>query len=371
MNTHLNKKRILYIVQHRFNRSGGQRFRCEQYIPFLVEAGFECTYSPILINEIEDTDFYTPGNYFAKFRLFLKGIRRRLNDVRRAKDFDIIFIYREAFMTGTVIFETLLKSSGRKIVYDFDDAVWKFDVSNGNKSLGWLKRPEKTNEIIALADLVLVGSSHLALHADQFNKNVEVIPSTLDLDKYKIGLNTKATEIPLVIGWCGSVTTIKHFEIIIPVFEKLKRKYNTKVEFKVYGLSGYTYAPLNIKSVEFNPETEVSEISTYDIGVMPLPVNDWTQGKCGMKGLQYMSLGIPAVLEAVGANKEIIKDGVNGFLAASEKEWVIKLSELIESPELRKRLGAEGRRTIEAEYSSTAIKKRYVALFYELVTEIR
>src|SRR3954466_13179326 len=112
------KKRILYIVQHRFNRSPGQRYRCEQYIPFLEAAGFECVYSPLQINAEEDSDLYY-GGYLQKLALFTKGAFRRIKDVLRAKDFDIIFIYREAFMTGTTVFEKLVKRSGAKIIFDF------------------------------------------------------------------------------------------------------------------------------------------------------------------------------------------------------------------------------------------------------------
>ncbi|MBK7149003.1 MAG: glycosyltransferase family 4 protein [Bacteroidetes bacterium] len=358
--------RILYIVQHRFNRSGGQRFRCEQYIPFLENAGFECVYSPLLKNEQEDKDFYAAANYFKKFLLFLKAIVRRWKDVRRARQFDIIFIYREALMTGTTIFERLLKKSGAKIVFDFDDAIWNFDVSAGNKTLGWLKRPKKVNEIMALADLVLAGSSHLAGYARQFNSNVHVVPSTLDLDIYTFNKKTLKEDAPVVIGWCGSVTTIKHFEMIIPVYTKLRRKYGSAIAFKVYGLPGYVNRELGIESIRFSPDTEVPVISSFDIGVMPLPDNEWTRGKCGMKGLQCMALGIPVVMQDVGANKEIICEGENGFLANDEDEWTDKLSILIDSEHCRRKLGANGRKTIEKFYSSDAVKTNYVGFFKQL-----
>jgi glycosyltransferase involved in cell wall biosynthesis len=336
-------------------------------MPFLEKAGSECVYSPLLQTEQEDRDFYAAANYFKKFLLFLKAIVRRWKDVRRANQFDIIFIYREAFMTGTTIFERLLKRSGAKIVFDFDDAIWNFDVSTGNKPLGWLKRPEKVNEIMALADLVLAGSSHLAEYARQFNNNVHVVPSTLDLDVYTVDAKTKKNNAPVVIGWCGSVTTIKHFERIIPVYRKLRLKYGNAITFKVYGLPGYVNSELGIESINFSPDTEVPVISIFDIGVMPLPDDEWTRGKCGMKGLQCMALGIPVVMQAVGANKEIICEGENGFGANDENEWMDKLSMLIDSQELRRKLGANGRCTIEKRYSSQAIRERYVNLFQELL----
>jgi glycosyltransferase involved in cell wall biosynthesis len=349
------------------NRSGGQRFRCEQYMPFLEKSGFECVHSPLLQTQQEDKDFYASANYLKKFLLFLKAIVRRWKDVKRAGKFDIIFIYREAFMTGTTIFEHLLKMSGAKIVFDFDDAIWNFDVSVGNKTLGWLKRPKKVNEIMTLADLVITGNSHLALYARQFNSNVHVVPSTLDLDIYTLNKKEQKENVPVVIGWCGSATTIKHFELIIPVYKKLMRKYISTIIFKVYGLPGYVNSELGIESINFAPDTEVPVISTFDIGVMPLPDNEWTRGKCGMKGLQCMALGIPVVMQAVGANKEIIRDGENGFLANSETEWFEKLSILIDSADLRRKLGTNGRLTVEERYSAQAMKERYINLFQEVL----
>jgi glycosyltransferase involved in cell wall biosynthesis len=358
------KKRILYIVQHRFNRSPGQRYRCEQYIPFLEAAGFECVYSPILVDEKEDNDLYY-GNYLQKLMLFTRGAVRRLRDVIRAGKFDIVFIYREAFMTGTTVFEKLVKRSGAKIIFDFDDAIWKHDVSEGNKALSWLKSPEKINDILAMADLVFAGNQYLADYAKQFAKEVVVIPSTIDLDYYR--LPPKKVSGRVIIGWSGSLTTIEHFKTILPVLKTLKAKYSELIDFNVLGLGQYLNEDLRIQGITWTPETEVKEIALFDIGIMPLPDNEWSRGKCGMKGLQYMALEVPTVMSAIGVNKDIIDDGVNGFLASSEEEWVQKLSLLIESEELRTKLGKAGRKTIEGKYSSAAIRNDYLRYFKELV----
>lgn len=361
------QKRILYIVQHRFDRSPGQRYRCEQYIPYLQQAGFECVYSPIMVNEQEDKDFYSPGNYAKKLGLFLKGIFRRIKDVWKARDFDVVFIYREAFMTGTIIFEKLLKWRGAKLIFDFDDAIWNHDVSEGNKALGRLKRPEKVNEIMALSDLVFAGNSYLANHALQFNRRVVIFPSTINLDYYRVKPKAEQHTGKVIIGWSGSLTTIEHFKIIIPVLEKIKQRFGDKVEFRVFGVPTYSYESLDIKGIRWTPENEVSEISAFDIGIMPLPDNEWTRGKCGMKGLQYMALEVATVMQGVGANKDIVQDGQNGFLANNEEEWFNRLSQLIQSAELRQQLGKAGRKTIEEKYSCQALQASYVQQFEGLV----
>ncbi len=362
------KKRILYIVQHRFDRSPGQRYRCEQYIPFLEANGFECVYSPILISAEEDYSLYY-GSYFQKLTLFIKGILRRIKDVIRAKYFDIIFIYREAFMTGTTVFEKLLRRSGAKIIFDFDDAIWNNDVSEGNKKLSWLKRPEKTNDIIALADLVFAGNQYLYNHAQQFNKHIVVVPSTIDLNYYQLPPKNSSQQVAVTIGWSGSLTTIEHFKTIIPVLKKLKEKFKNKIAFKIFGVPEYKNEDLQIQGIAWTPETEVQEISSFDIGIMPLPDNEWSRGKCGMKGLQYMALEVATVMSPVGVNKEIIQDGENGFLASSEEEWIQKLSLLIESKELRNSLEKAGRKTVEEKYSSLAIRNNYLQYFQQLAAE--
>jgi len=98
-----------------------------------------------------------------------------------------------------------------------------------------------------------------------------------------------------------------------------------------------------------------------------LPDDDWSKGKCGLKGLQYMALGIPTIMSMVGVNSEIIIDGVNGFLATSEKEWIQKLSMLINSGVLRKSIGLQGRETVEEKYSVRSQQANYVSYFRELL----
>src|ERR1035437_8946713 len=164
------QKKILYIVPHRIGRSPGQRFRCEQYIALLQEKGFRITYSNLL-TETEDRMFYSQGKYFLKFLIFLKSRAVRLFDVLRAPRYDVIFIYREAIMVGTTLFEHLFSLTNAKIIYDFDDSIWLNDTSDGNKSLSWLKRPAKTADICKMADVVIVGNAFLAEYAKKYSKH--------------------------------------------------------------------------------------------------------------------------------------------------------------------------------------------------------
>jgi len=158
------------------------------------------------------------------------------------------------------------------------------------------------------------------------------------------------------------MTTIQHFDLMIPVFRRLKAQYGEAVRFKVIGDGRYRHDELGIRGQDWSAESEVSDLSDIDIGVMPLPDDEWARGKCGLKGLQYMALGIPTVMSPVGVNTEIIDDGVNGLLAGDEDEWVSKLTSLLESDELRRDLGREGRDTVEERYSVRSQRERYLSL---------
>ncbi len=342
------KNRLLYIAPHRPERSPGQRFRFEQYQGFLQANGFEITYSPI-VNGWDDKVLYQKGRYLAKIWIGVKGILLRLRDVLRMNRFDVILVYREAHFVGTTFFEWCFSKSRAALVFDFDDAIWLNDVSEGNNNLSWLKKPAKTARIAQLSNVVMVGNSFLAEYAAITNPQTVIIPTTIDTIKYKRRKLTNNQSV--IIGWIGSLTTIKHFQEAIPFLIPLKEKYGERIGFKVIVDIDFKDERLGLVSTKWNKNTEVEELNSIDIGIMPLPNNDWSRGKCGFKGIQYMSLGIPTVMTPVGVNVDIIEHEKNGLLALTNEEWVDSLSQLIESPELRERLGNAGRKTIEERFS--------------------
>ncbi len=357
-------KKILFIAAHRHDRSPSQRYRFEQYFSYFRANGWQCDLS-YLISAEDDKFFYKPGNFFRKIGVLIRSIQTRLRDIKNADHYDIVFIQREAFMLGSVYFEKQLCKSKAKVVFDFDDAIWHMDVSEGNKKFKFLKNPAKTGNIIALCDIIFAGNQYLADYAKQTNPNVVIIPTTIDTENHKRQKPYVAGE-RICIGWSGSITTIKHFEYAIPFLKRIKEKYGDKVFFKVMGEPNYINEELNIKGILWTSDTEVEVLSSFDIGIMPLPDDEWAKGKCGLKGLSYMALEIPTILSPVGVNTEIIQDGVNGFLATSDDEWVEKLSLLIESEELRRKLGKEARKTIVDRYSVESQKDVYIKYFKQL-----
>jgi glycosyltransferase involved in cell wall biosynthesis len=358
-------KKVLVISDHRLQRSPSQRYRYEQYLGLLRSQGFEFTFSPI-IRENDDKVFYSKGKILQKGLITFKSLLIRLKDWMRYDNFDIIFIQREALFIGSTFFERKAYKSKARVIFDFDDSIWLMDTSPGNKKWEWLKNPNKTKTNIANAHLVIAGNKYLLDYALKINKNSILIPTTVDC-AYHLPMPEKRNSGKIIIGWSGSISTIKHFEDIVPVLKKLKEKYKEKIGFKVIGDPDYVNATLDIKGIAWQLQNEVEDLNAFDIGIMPLPNDEWAQGKCGLKGLTYMACGIPTVMSAVGVNSEIIEHGVNGFLVKTETDWINYLSQLIESGNLRTKLGEAGRKTVEAKYSVEANSKFYLKAFREMI----
>jgi len=360
-------KKVLIICLHRKDRSPGQRFRYEQYLPFLEKNGYRFTTS-ILLNEKDDKAFYVKGNYFKKVIIYLKTLMIRTRDWFRMNRYDIIFIYRDALVTGSVFFEKRFARSKAKLIFDFDDSIWLPNVSEANKKLAFLKNASKTGKIISLCDLIFAGNKYLADYAAKFNKNISIVATTIDTNIYIPHKKSINKEV-VCIGWSGSITTIQHFATAIPSLKKIKEKYDAGVRFKIIGDKNYYCAELDTRGDAWVAATEIEDLSQIDIGIMPLPDDEWAKGKCGLKGLQYMALEIPTLMSPVGVNTEIIQPGINGYLPNSEDEWGDILSRLIENKELRERIGKAGRQTVIDKYSVEAWKQKYLDNFNSLTAK--
>jgi glycosyltransferase involved in cell wall biosynthesis len=356
---------VLILCDHRPGRSPSQRYRFEQYLPYLEKKGFTFTWS-FLLDAKDDKIFYSEGNALNKMLIILKSLRKRKKESKNYKDYDIIFIQREAHFLGTSEFEKKTFLSGAKVIFDFDDSIWMEDTSPGNKKWAWLKKPAKFFDNVSYAHLVIAGNEYLAEKAADMNKNVVIIPTTLDTEIH-VPKPELRNQSEIIIGWSGSISTIRHFEMLLPVLKKLKDKYKEKLKIKIIGQKKYENSSLQAECVEWSESTEVNELNRFDIGIMPLPDDEWARGKCGLKGLSYMACGIPAVMSDVGVNAQIIENGVNGFLAKNENEWMDILTKLIEDSGLRKKIGEEGRKTVIGKYSVLANRDKYLNAFNQVL----
>jgi glycosyltransferase involved in cell wall biosynthesis len=351
---------IFFLVPYPYGEAPSQRFRFEQYIDELKSKGFDVEVHPFYDYKTWRT-LYTPGNALKKAVGIVKSFGRRfilLFKLRKAKH---IFIHREMAHIGPPILEWLVaKVLRRKYIYDFDDAIWLPNYSETNARFHRLKAYWKVKYCIKWADKVTAGNEYLASYARQFNPNVQIIPTTIDTENHH-NVRTDHQREKAIIGWTGTHTTSQYLDDIIPVLKKLEEKHN--FIFRVISNENPAFALKSFEFVPWSKETEIADLQQFTIGIMPLRHDIWSEGKCGFKGLQYMSLGIVAVMSPVGVNTSIVHDGINGYLAETPEEWEERLAHLLTDAALRTVIGEAGRLTIEERYSVNAYRSHYFSLF--------
>ena len=349
-----------------YDTSPGQRYRLEQWEPLLRERGVDITFASFEDEELHAL-LYKRGMMRKKLHLVTRGLGRRLSLVRKAKNYDLVYILREAALLGPPIFERLIAQTGVPVVFDFDDAIFVSYRSPSNGYLSYLKFAGKTKTICRISSHVMVGNPYLAEYARQVNDRVTVIPTTIDTGKYRVP-ERREKNGPPVIGWTGSYSTVQHLDTMRSALKKLAEKESFRL--RVIGTPAYECAPVEVEAMPWRAETELEDLSEIDIGMMPLPDDRWSKGKCGLKALQFMALGIPTICSPVGVNTDIIQDDQNGFIAATEDEWVEKLSRLLRSEELRRRLGDAGRATVEEQYSAITQTPRVYEIFKSVLRDV-
>ncbi len=354
------KKRIFIFCPYPKGEAPSQRFRFEQYLAQLEKDGFEIEYDSFLSAD-NWRDIYQKAGFLSKMDIMLKAWWGRVKAFKKLKNTDYIFIHREMAQWGPPIFEWILaKIYKKQFIYDFDDAIWLPNYSESNKWVHRIKWYGKVKYIIKWADQVVVGNSYLQSYALQFNKNVVVIPTTIDLRSQHV-LTTNYHSEKQIIGWTGTHTTMNYLDELIPVIEKLELEFD--FEFRVISNQAPKFDLKSLRFVEWNKETEIQDLAEINIGIMPLVEDEWSKGKCGFKALQYMALGIPSVISPVGVNTEIIQQEENGFLAKSPEAFYLHLKRLLNDKKLRLLIGQKGKETIKERYSVDANYKHYLNLF--------
>jgi glycosyltransferase involved in cell wall biosynthesis len=356
---------VLAVVQHGFDISPAQRYRIEQWQPLLErDHGIRITYAPFIRRD-DYKIILKPGHVTRKARAMLSGLGRRVADVSASAKVDCVYILREAAAIGPAVFERLL-AARRPYIFDFDDAIFLPEVSEANRNFAFLKSHRKVESICRLATHVMAGNAYLAAWARQHNNAVTVIPTTVDTDRY-LAFSRTDNDIP-VIGWMGTPTTVTYLRDIRDVFVRLAETHSFRL--RVVGAPDFDYLPgVDMETLPWSAQTEIDELSRFDIGVMPLRNDEWSRGKCGLKALLYMSLGKPVVCSPVGVNREIVAHGVNGLQAFTSEEWLQSFRQLLDSPDLRQRLGTAGRQTVVARYSARSQAPRVAAIFRDVASQ--
>lgn len=349
------------LVLSRYSRLGASsRLRALQYLPYLKRNGVK-----IKVCSLFD-DAYLNQLYSGRKRnkslvlsLYLKRIFRLISSF----SFDLLWIEKELFPMLPAWAEQLLTFFNVPYVVDYDDAVFhNYDLNSNSFVRNLLGR--KIDTVMKCSSLVIAGNGYLARRAiDAGAVNVKVMPTVIDLDRYSV-LN-RPDDSFFNIGWIGSPSTAKYLTIIESALSMICL--DKTAILSLVGVTDVTLHDIPINKKMWSELTEVANIQSFDVGIMPLFNDPWAQGKCGYKLIQYMACGIPVIASPVGVNSEIVEHGVNGFIAANEREWYKALSLLRADAELRKKMGAAGRKKVKEKYCLQVTAPRLLSLLSQAV----
>jgi glycosyltransferase involved in cell wall biosynthesis len=332
--------RVLFLTKYTA-QGPSSRYRVVQFLPFLEQRGIEWD-----LHSLHDAG-YLGARYAGRGTTPLYLARRvadRVRVLRRAHRYDVVFIQKEMFPHVLDVPEWLLSKAGVPTVVDLDDAIHLFyeNASGFRRALR-----EKIPRVLERAGLVLAGNRFLEAYARGFTDNVRFFPTVVDTERITFAPNH--AEGPPVMGWIGTPETVPYLNALVPVLEDVAR--HTPIQLLVVGARAPAPRGVRVHAKEWREEDEAADLATMDVGVMPLPNDAWSQGKCALKLLQYMSAGVASVSSPRGSAVEILQHGENGFLADSDPEWRERLLELATSPDLRRSFATRARRRVESDYS--------------------
>ena len=350
--------RGLFVTPYPLHCAPSQRLKFEQYYRSFEDHQIEVVTSSFVGPALWRV-LYRRGYFFTKALLGALGYLRRLWDLWRATDFDFVYVHLWALPFGPPWFEEHLARRGVKIIYDIDDLIYLQRASSANQFMRVLRRHDRVSRIMRTASSVIVCTEHLRKFASDYNANVTNISSTIDTEVYQPREHSSDREC-VTIGWSGSHSTVPYLHSLEPVFRELNERFDLRI--LVVGDSEFRMDGVAVDARQWCLEDETTVLGQMDIGVYPLPDEEWVLGKSGLKALQYMGMGVPTVASRIGAACEFIRDGENGFLASSPDEWVEKVARLIQDPGLRARIGHAGRATVNQRYSVSVTAPVYLSI---------
>ncbi len=314
------------------------RFRILQYLPRLAAEGHQCTVAHSWPDKYEQAAWLG-------FRLSQRARRwKRLLDLHRARlaRFDVVVIERELFNDESFDVELAFRNVAPRLVLDLDDGVF-------------LKWPEKLGRLARVADHVIAGSSLIADTVGESSRSVSVVPTCVDVRRYPVKSHGRSG-LP-VIGWTGTSSNLAAFSQLAEALSELQRRMPFELVIMADAAAKTLFPPIPGVHPRFIPWSIASETAAllqFDVGIMPLPDDDWSRFKCGFKLIQYMAAGLPTVASPVGVNPQITVPGVTGELASTTTDWVDALQRLLLDADQRNRMGIAGRTRVENQYSLEA-----------------
>ncbi len=320
------------------------RYRVAAFGPALAEAGYSLTIRAL------------PRSLWGRVQLY-----------RSLRSADGVVIQRRLLPAFEL---ALVRRWARRLVFDFDDAVWLRD-SYSPKGFASRKRARRFRETVRAADAVFAGNDHLAAEAVKYTPagRVAVVPTCVDPAAYLLARHDGAARVVRLV-WIGSSSTLQGLERFRGTLEAIGRAV-PGARLKLICDRFLTLDHLPVDAVPWSEATETAEIAAADVGIGWVPDDLWSHGKCGLKVLQYQAAGLPVIANPVGVQAALVRDGETGFQAATADEWVSAIRRLAEDAQLRRRLGAAGRRQVEERYSIAAGGRVWVERFDRMMRPVR
>jgi glycosyltransferase involved in cell wall biosynthesis len=320
------------------------RIRFFQYFPFLRAHGVELQVDSLLgddyVRRLYDQTRPSPLPV-------VRAYSRRIAKLARSHNFDLLWVEKELFPWLPLWLDDLLSGSRIPMVVDYDDAVFHRYSLHVN-SMVRLILGRKIRKVMHRADTVVVGSEYLADYARWSGAGrIENLPSVVDLDRFSW---QRKEQGEFRIGWIGSPITAPYLGLIREALEATFRQVSARLV--LIGAGNQDPLPgMEKENLPWSVASEVADLQSLDVGIMPLVDGPFERGKCGYKIVQYMACGLPVIASPVGGNQRILEEGRVGFLASDNAEWEQALVSLAKDPELRHRLGQLGRERVEQEYN--------------------
>jgi glycosyltransferase involved in cell wall biosynthesis len=359
--------KIVFLVAHPIE-DASRRYRVQQFIPLLEQAGHQCTISEFSTPQLFRA-LHSKRQFTTKILHTVYCSARRFVRLADLSEFDLVVIHREVLPFLTPIFEKWVLKRHPNVVFSLDDATYAAhpDTAQMRHPLLYrFKYGRDLSEVMRQSAHVIVGNSTLANYAKEFNTEVSTFPTVVDCEKYTYQPVAAPNAQPLTIGWMGSSSTAAYLSEIARPLKQLAKNYPRKVRFRFFGCEELNLDLPRASVSPFRLETELDDLRSLDIGLMPMPDTAWTRGKCAFKAIQYMATGIPTVASPVGSTLDLIQHNSNGLLAQSERDWYQSLELLVTDYKARRRLSARGRETILRSYSLQVWAPRLISLIDQL-----
>lgn len=351
--------RVLLLSKYG-TRGASSRLRSYQYLPILAQEDIRVKVSPLFENRYLEV-FFSTGRR-DPLRIF-RSYLNRAGKLPSLSAFDLIWIEKEVFPWLPATIERQLARNNIPYIVDYDDAVFhRYDQHPNRLVRKILGR--KIDRVMGSAKTVIVGNQYLAKRAHSAGAaRVVQIPTAVDLTRYRCAFPRNRSNF--TIGWIGTPHTARYLPQIEPALREVASRH--RLQFVAVGAGNLKFDGVSSQSLPWSEHSEAGSASGFDVGVMPLQDEPFERGKCGYKLVQYMACGVPVVASPVGANKEIVEPGHNGFLAATQTQWIEALEYLIRNPENAKKMGLQGRRKVEEQYCLQVTAPRLTRVIREAV----